>query len=1186
MIDNNKKSIIPLSNETIKKALLGATIIVGGIGLIGNTNEVYADSVPSYIADELDGVYEEEPIVLTNGSSNNNERNNTSSSEASVNNVETSNVSASTTSAQSTQTNSTNKEKSVSVQTYRANATEEVSPTLEMSEANAPSRQQASPSEQNYAKDEAKIKDFSGDERYRTSQLQPGVVDEYGDIISGGPSYSSGETSMELKDGFRYNTLETSKTSPDKTKWGIEIEFDKDKGQRTYTDFSFTNSGNLGGLLNTGNIPANAVGKSIGDNFKEANYQAESEIAITGSRSQRNLNLFATEEDIKYINNIDNKNIIMSWEGRYTSDPTGQNLRATQGPSASFSFTVNPWPNENDLLAPIKLNGTHDKKEFVQGQTFTTEVKVENLDPSARERLVGQVYNPNTGEVVPGAKAYLNDEGKVVIQMPEGALHKVGGKYVVNEESIFSTPEYKGIQSLDVKFFARPRTAEEFKAISDSVNYGGGHYTPTGAGTETINHKGQDVVIDKQGIDRYDHYNLIGSFKIKLDDTRYYNQEFIDGNNEVTSDHKFSKVTPGQTFGVRINAPDGSDDYEKSGEQMDKAYENGEATGKLNGDFLVEVNKKIAAELKVPYDEFISSDKYADKRWEIIGESDNISHFNIKVPKSAKAGDSLALPVEYTYTNGSTDVHWFHFVVQESANNKPEYLVQVDFPSEKQTSVANVPEDDKKLSPVKYTIPEGTEFKDDKGNEWTVSIDEKTGQVTAQPKESSNFTGGEKLQVPVIAHYEDENRPGEDITEETTAEFVIKERFNMTARYNAKAGKEGDVLSSVVILNTTDQYNRKPTKFTIESNTYTDDKGNTWHVTINEGTGTVTATVPNAEDGKTIDGALLNVPVTAHYYESDGKEVGTREVEVQFIASGTNGKYEKIEEIPFETKVEKDPNLKKGEIKVITEGEKGSKKVTYVIKDSIVDETKTSEVIIKEAQDRLIHVGEGVLDGSHSIEEKQEIPFETIVEFDDSLAPGEQKVEVEGAPGEQTRTTTLTIEDGNVIKTEEGEFNQTKAPVNRIIKVGRNTEGKVVHKEELPFGYTIKEVDDLKKGEYKIEKPGKIGTKTTTWIIKNSQVDGEPTVDIIPAEDAIIYVGKGTNNGTHTIEEKVEIPFETIVEFDDNLKPGEQKVTQEGAPGEKTRTNTLTIEDGNVTKTEEGEFTENKAPVNLSLIHI
>ncbi|WP_210386573.1 G5 domain-containing protein, partial [Globicatella sp. HMSC072A10] len=363
----------------------------------------------------------------------------------------------------------------------------------------------------------------------------------------------------------------------------------------------------------------------------------------------------------------------------------------------------------------------------------------------------------------------------------------------------------------------------------------------------------------------------------------------------------------------------------------------------------------------------------------------------------------------------------------------------------------------------------------------------------------------------------------------------------------------------------------------------------------------------------------------------------------------------KILEIPFETKVEKDPKLKKGEIKVITEGEKGSKKVTYNIEDSKITDTKEEK--LTDPIDRLIYVGEGTNDGTHKIEEKVEVPFEVEVQFDDSLKPGEQKVTQEGKPGEKTRATTLTIQDGEVVATKTDDFKITTEPVKKIIKVGRNTDGEIVHnevipfettvevnnelakgewrykkigdielkgkvgskkttytiensevsdtkveetkpenavievggkdfegviehKEEIPFKYKVEEVDTLKKGEYEIVKPGTVGIKTTTWKIVNSQVDGEPTVSTKAAEDAIIRVGKGTLDGTHKIEEKVEVPFETIVEFDDNLKPGEQKVDIEGAPGEKTRTNTLTIVDGEVTNTEEGTFEQTKAPVN------
>ena len=80
------------------------------------------------------------------------------------------------------------------------------------------------------------------------------------------------------------------------------------------------------------------------------------------------------------------------------------------------------------------------------------------------------------------------------------------------------------------------------------------------------------------------------------------------------------------------------------------------------------------------------------------------------------------------------------------------------------------------------------------------------------------------------------------------------------------------------------------------------------------------------------------------------------------------------------------------------------------------------------------------------------------------------------------------------------------------------------------------------------------------------------------AKNAVILVGEGTNDGTHKIVEKKEIPFETRYEYDDSLEPGEEKVVTPGTPGEQERTNTLVIKDGKVTETQEGEFKTTKEP--------
>ncbi|WP_237036189.1 G5 domain-containing protein [Mediannikoviicoccus vaginalis] len=1095
----------------------------------------------------------------------------------------------------------------------------------------------AGTNEPNYSEDEKKIQNYSGSERYRETDLQPGDPNQ--------TQYKTDE--KQAKDGFKFELKNPSATSPSKTEWGYQITIDKKTGQRTYTKVSVSDAGLVPAQL--GEKPMMDAGDKLTDQSPNVTFKPDENGKMTAAGRQRNYNYEASAETLKHINSKDNDSTSFGMKDNYTKENPGTKFF---GDNFVLGYKVNPWPNENDSLKLMKLNGEYNEKVFVQGQDIDTGIKVENIDESARERLAGQVYHPVTGKVVPGASAYIDDNGKVHVKMPAGALKLEGGKYVVNEDSIFAKdPDYKGLTHLDVKFFARPRTKDEFTNIAETPDKFGytGTYTETGAGSATINHKGTNVTIDKQGIDRYDHYNLIGDFKLNLDDTRYYDQEFKDEEGNKIDSNDSTSVGPGKKATIRILDPSTPGGTQKTGDEMDAAYKAGEATGKLKEEYLIAANKKIARELGITYEELMKEEN-KDKRWVIDGNPDNISHFDITAPKNAKAGDTIALPVEYTYTNGSTDTRWFHFVVQESVLNKPEYEAQVNFPSEEQTSPVKVTEDEKKLSPKSYSIKDGFDYKDDHGNEWTVSIDETTGQVTAKPKNSGNFNGGEKIKVPVEAHYEDPLEPDEDITEETTAEFIIKERANMTPRYNAKAGKAGDKLSSDVILNEEDKFNRRPTKFTINTNAYTDDKGNIWQVSIDESTGNVTATVP---DGENIDGALLNVPVTAHYYDGD-TEKGTRETEVQFIASGTKNAIVHEQEIPFETKVEVADDLAKGEWRykkvgdVELKGKPGSKKTTYTIRDSKivdtkVDETKPEDAVIEvgskdfvdefkhveeipfeyqvkevdtlkkgeyeivkpgkvgtktttwkivnskvegeptittvEAEDAIINVGKGTNSGTHEVIEKVEVPFETIIEFDDSLKPGEQKVTQEGELGEKTRTNTLTIEDGQVTKTDEGEYTQTKAPVNRIIKVGRNTEGTHTYEEQIPFKYNISYDPNLKSGEYVIDVEGKEGTRKTTWTIKNSEIVGDPSVETTKPVNAVIRVGKKDYTGEFSHEVTEAIPFTVKIIEDETLEAGKSEVVTQGKPGSKTTKYTQAIKNGEADGELKSEETSKTEPV-------
>ena len=1017
------------------------------------------------------------------------------------------------------------------------------------------------------AQDEKKIQDYSGSERYRETDLQPGDTNQ---------SFYNTDEKVE-KDGFKFELSNPSETSPNKTEYGYQITIDKKTGQRTYTKIYVTDSGRV--PVDTGDKPMMGQGDKLTPQSPGVTYKPTENSTMDGAGTQRNYNYEASEETLKHINNKDNPSTSFGMKDYYTKDNPGVKFF---GDNFLLGYKVNPWPNENDKLEELKLNKNNydpTSKYFVQGQDIDTGIKVDNIDESARERLVGQVYHPVTGEIVPGASAYIADDGNIHIKMPEGALKKdENGKSIINEDSIFNTKAYKGIQQLDVKFFARPRTAEEFAKIAETPDDLGstGTYVETGAGTADINHKGTNVTIDKQGIDRYDHYNLIGDFKLNLDDTRYYDQKFEDGNGDDTSKVTSSAVKPGEPFKVGIVEPENPGETDKSADDMNGAESRGEASGKLIMDFINRENEGKAEE----------------DQWKVDLKKGDISNFTITPPKSAKAGDFIAIPIEYTYTNGSKDVHWFHFVVQESTYIKPEYDTQVNYPVNKQTSPATVPDDPKKIKPDHYTLPDTLETDDagnklatdDKGNKWTVTLDETTGQVTAKPVNPDDFDGGEKLTVPVIAHYKDPQKPGEDITENVNAYFVIEEKANMTPRYNAKAGKEGDVLSSDVILNEEDRYNRRPGKFTLESDTYTDDKGNVWNVSIDETTGKVTATVPNAKDGQSIDGALLNVPVKAHYYEEDEDgnpvEAGTKMTEVQFVAYGTNGTKTHTEKIPFEYDIQYDPDFyenypdAKDGYKIVTEGVPGEKTTTWTIKDSqIVGEPK---VKTKDPVNAVIKVGKKDYTGTFITKETKAVDFETEYRVNNELKPGEVKEIQKGELGEEETKVTHTIVNGQVTKSEKGTPTQTKAPVKRIVEVGPGkVEGettKVVEKD-IPFETKIIYDETLEAGSQVIEKDGKLGKKKVT--IKTKIVDGElvtteKSEPITEKEDRVVRVG------IKPVVKETELGNDTEYRHNPELKEGEKRVIEEGSSGSVKYTTTFNKETGKLEVTEERVEPKNK----------
>lgn len=84
--------------------------------------------------------------------------------------------------------------------------------------------------------------------------------------------------------------------------------------------------------------------------------------------------------------------------------------------------------------------------------------------------------------------------------------------------------------------------------------------------------------------------------------------------------------------------------------------------------------------------------------------------------------------------------------------------------------------------------------------------------------------------------------------------------------------------------------------------------------------------------------------------------IGTKEVTVDVEEKEVTEK----EKIPFKTEKKNNPNLEKGQERVVQEGEDGEREVTYTVKtrgDEVISKIKKSEKITKEATNKIIEVG-------------------------------------------------------------------------------------------------------------------------------------------------------------------------------------------------------------------------------------
>lgn len=451
------------------------------------------------------------------------------------------------------------------------------------------------------------------------AELSGGIRDKSGaverdaqkasDLPAGSCVVSEVNTASHSQAGFSWNTLEPGAGSPDKTLWGLSVSFDNSK-DRTFAHWYFSNTGNLSGFLDTGNVSSMDAGQTFLE--ESVTHKADESIEISGGKFQRNLNLYAdlTAEKVKQFASATAENPVRyAWQSNYTKDnPSG--LKATEGTSAAFSATVNPWPSENIECNPIEVSWeSFEKHVIVAGDE--TKVGTINVPPvegdgggkdDSMSRMVVEAYDGNgkfIGTTDPAASG-----GTQNLRIDE----KTG-------EIFFTWPEYRGTdlatdKNVNFSVLAKPRTVDQLQAAADHNN----------------NEWGENKTFDSSNsLDRYSKANVIDSKAFSLDDTEYH-------------DPKYDKTDASIISGVdSATGPIATEPQKVTFTQVP--------------DLIKELAKKKdqkGFEAKATLDE-----KYVYEGWTV--EMDEDYNVTVTAPENPRPGTFARPVVTVEYSNGSTD---------------------------------------------------------------------------------------------------------------------------------------------------------------------------------------------------------------------------------------------------------------------------------------------------------------------------------------------------------------------------------------------------------------------------------------------------------------------------------------------------------------------------------------------------
>lgn len=283
------------------------------------------------------------------------------------------------------------------------------------------------------------------------------------------------------------------------------------------------------------------------------------------------------------------------------------------------------------------------------------------------------------------------------------------------------------------------------------------------------------------------------------------------------------------------------------------------------------------------------------------------------------------------------------------------------------------------------------------------------------------------------------------------------------------------------------------------------------------------------------------------------------------------------EKIDFKTEKIENPDLPKGETKVVQVGRTGLVEKVYQLtyKDGVLIKTDLiSSKEVQKAQDEIIHIGTQVTE-TKEINTTSPIPFNVIIRKDKTKPVGYSLVEVEGQEGTQTDYYQVTYVNGKETKREYLRTVITTQPVNKIVVEGSGIERTVfeIQEERITSSTEYRNDDTLPEGETKVLQEGQDGLihKTIEKQYFNDEERSATLVDtkvIRKAVTRVILVGtkRIPSITTEELIEVEEIAFEKQTVENANQAQGTVTPLQKGKQGKLKSVYRLTLQDGVVIK--------------------